>query len=379
MKGKNIDIEVLRGVAIIITIYAHLRILFPWSPPWFENSLSYFATSVGVDLFFCISGYVITRSIYNRDIKSQIFIAFSLPFWIRRMWRLWPTAFAWIIIGLISAKYINWNNSFYPFENTVYSSIAAVLQVANVYYPYCIEKNICGSNLVYWSLSLEEQFYFIFPFLIYFLKKRTLTSILLLAISLQFFIFRHGVSIEWVMRTDAICAGVLLALFEQRLMIKNIPDFMHKKYFGWITFITSFACIWMIPATHFGAMAGVVCALCFILVYIAANDKITLIPNGFIKRFFIYLGGRSYAIYVCHEVIFRWIREFYSKTTGNIQPDSTQTLLFASSAIILIFIFAEANYRLLEVPFRNKGREIAEKIKNKYSSPLIGSPHCPTN
>ncbi|MFW5402772.1 acyltransferase, partial [Yersinia sp. 1252 StPb PI] len=180
-----------------VTIYAHLGFLFSWLPSWYIDSFNYFTPAVGVDLFFCISGYVITKSIYKSGMKERGFLSLALPFWIRRMWRLWPSSFAWLVVTLIAARYFNWNNSFHEFEYNVYSSIAALFQVANVYFTHCIQNSNCGSNMVYWSLSLEEQFYFIFPFAIFFMSKKTLSLVLFIAILAQFFIFRDNGSLAW--------------------------------------------------------------------------------------------------------------------------------------------------------------------------------------
>lgn len=123
--SKNLDIEVLRGVAILITIYAHIGSLLRWLPETYMKSLSYFSPAVGVDLFFCISGYVITKSLYNNSFKDKGFCFISIPFWIKRIWRLWPSSFLWLLLTLLCARFFNWHNSFNLFENNLHSSLSA--------------------------------------------------------------------------------------------------------------------------------------------------------------------------------------------------------------------------------------------------------------
>jgi peptidoglycan/LPS O-acetylase OafA/YrhL len=63
--GKNLDIEVLRGVAVIYAVFSHFGNLLLWDSPICRGVMQYALTWVGVDLFFCISGYVIALSILN--------------------------------------------------------------------------------------------------------------------------------------------------------------------------------------------------------------------------------------------------------------------------------------------------------------------------
>ena len=70
---------------------------------------------------------------------------------------------------------------------------------------------------MYWSLSLEEQFYFVLPFLAVFAGKKYLPWLLALAIFVQFPMERDAWDPGWSFRTDAICIGVLIALFREGL------------------------------------------------------------------------------------------------------------------------------------------------------------------
>lgn len=358
--AKNKDIEVLRGVAIIITIYAHLRLLFPWSPAWFESSLAYFSPSVGVDLFFCISGYVITSSIIRGSDAEGRFKNFAFPFWIRRMWRLWPSAWVWVVLNIICAYFLNWYGTFGQPINTVYSSISAVFHVANFYFPYCVSNQTCGANMVNWSLSLEEQFYFIFPFVFYYFSKGSLSRALIALVLLQFFLHRPAATILWSIRTDAICSGVLLALHKDKIVniVEKLLFFISERSF--LILIASLISIAMIPATKVGAISGMTTLVCFIFTAIAASN-VSLAPQGIIQSIFIYIGSRSYAIYLSHEVVFRLINEIYMKLNGSRYFGEDNTFLFSLVGIILVLAVAEANYKLVENPLRKIGRNLAVK------------------
>lgn len=362
--NKNADIEVLRGLAIVVTIYAHLRLLFPWSPKWFEITINYISPSVGVDLFFCISGYVITRTIVRHREECDNFKSFSIPFWIKRMWRLWPAALTWLAINFVCTWLFNWSDSFGPLVNTLKSSLSAVFQVTNLYFPYCINNQNCGSNMIYWSLSLEEQFYFIFPFLVYFLSKGSLKLVMFTMIALQFFLFRDAASLLWSIRTEAICSGVLLALYSKQILsLISRSRVLNKINGSWLFYLISLS-VCLIPATHVGSMAGITMLVCFLSVAIAVS-KPNLLGDGLANRVFIYLGSRSYAIYLCHEVIFRLINEVYMKKNMISTLQSKPAILFTVMGIMFILLMAEINFRFIETPLRTKGRQIATNYENK--------------
>ena len=357
---KNLDIEALRGFAIIVTVYAHLRLLFPWSPDWFEKSLKYLSPSVGVDLFFCISGYVITSSILSDKKNHAGFKGFAIPFWIRRVWRLWPSAWLWVSINLLCTYFINWGGSFGVPFNTVMSSVAALGHFANIYFPYCVSHDSCGSNMVNWSLSLEEQFYFIFPFLFFYIGRLRLALLLMLLIISQIFLYRPAASLLWSIRTDAICAGVILALYKDKICV--IFDIAFRRISGvpYLLFILACTSIATIPVTKYGSTFGVATIVCFIFLAIAAG-KNEIIPCGKLKDVFVYLGSRSYAIYLCHEVVFRLINEVYNRLNAQKYFGFENVLAFSLIGLFLTLMFSELNFRYVEIPLRNYGRDLANK------------------
>jgi peptidoglycan/LPS O-acetylase OafA/YrhL len=210
MKNKNIEIQSLRGYAILITIFAHLGALIPQVEPY----LVYFWLGGGVDLFFCISGFVIARGLFERE--DRVFLEFYLPFLIKRVFRLWPAAIFWSLVVLLLSLLFNERGSFDTFENNLFMAVAAWFQVVNfkmvssLYFDF--SQGIIASPLrIYWSLSLEEQFYLVFPVLLFFLGNRKIAALALLLAAAQLFLYRPWSSPLWFFRTDAICMGVLIA------------------------------------------------------------------------------------------------------------------------------------------------------------------------
>ncbi|MDR6373862.1 peptidoglycan/LPS O-acetylase OafA/YrhL [Paraburkholderia caledonica] len=102
---RNDDIEILRGVAVLFVLGDHL--LGFWNIEGVQSALSdYLSLWGGVDLFFAISGFVITRSLLRSmaDLHSlQDRVRALVSFWIKRVWRLWPAAWFWLVLPFVVA------------------------------------------------------------------------------------------------------------------------------------------------------------------------------------------------------------------------------------------------------------------------------------
>ncbi|MGI4764086.1 MAG: acyltransferase family protein, partial [Janthinobacterium lividum] len=77
------DIEVLRACAVLLVIFAHTFFLFPWSNSYYNILATYIVGWPGVDLFFCISGYVIARDLLRSRAEAantEGFLGWAVPF-----------------------------------------------------------------------------------------------------------------------------------------------------------------------------------------------------------------------------------------------------------------------------------------------------------
>ena len=168
---KNQDIEILRAIAVLAVMVNHLHMLFPYSSEVHKLVAQNFQLSVGVDLFFVISGYVITRSIAGSlDVGVVSPKTLILSFWVKRIFRLLPAAWFWLAI--IAAYTFFAGNPFgvrQEFSESIIPVVASFLNVMNFYSAYCVANQddtlFCGIFYIhghFWSLSLEEQFYLVF-------------------------------------------------------------------------------------------------------------------------------------------------------------------------------------------------------------------------
>jgi len=209
------DIEMLRGVAVIFVLVFHAqRVLFPWRMPLWEHLTTHYVSFwPGVDLFFAISGFVIGRSLLPQLAAAggspPAFVRAALAFWVRRAWRLLPSAWLWLAVILLACVAFNRSGVFDSFHTNFESVIAALLSVANFRFASLFPFTPFGPSAPYWTLSLEEQFYLTLPVLAY-LSGRRLAAVLGALLAIAFVLPEGGLLM--VCRVHAVVLGVLLAM-----------------------------------------------------------------------------------------------------------------------------------------------------------------------
>ena len=382
--GKNSQIEILRAVAIIFTIIHHMPMALGYFPQFYFWLYSYGSFHIGVDLFFVISGFVITQSLcktVSRDKATRWKL--MLAFWLKRVFRLLPLAWTWL---LLSAIYV-----FVSFHllgqsekpgNAYGPIIAGFLQIANWYSAYCglrVATNpaLCNFDSVaghYWSLSLEEQFYIVYPLLFFFLNRKLLIGLLCIALIGQVFWDRPVGSMGWYFRTDALAYGVLLGLFSTTSTFSRLRAKLER--FRYANSAVMLALIMLLPVVSrnvegfagTGKFYGVafVALICALIVALASFDFPAFRPRSLLYRTLLYLGSRSYALYVCHFLLFYAIGKtvgamLHSTELGPVAETITYTIL-VSFALALVVMASEVSYRLIESPYRPRGIELAKRV-----------------
>ena len=364
------DIECLRGIAVVFVISFHAKpSLFFWKTPVWDHIVgNYLSFWPGVDLFFAISGFVIARSLLptlRRCENPAEMVRAALAFWVRRAWRLLPSAWLWLVIMLGGSAFLNRSGLFDTFHTNFESTIAGMLSIANFRFSAGFQRSGYGVSVHYWSLSLEEQFYLVLPIVI-FLSRRWLTVTLLATTFVMFLLPETTFLMSF--RIHAILLGVLLAIFcEQPVHALFEPVVLRKRpILGLVSlavllgFICSLAVFGQQIATYF---VDVIAVLCAVLVLIASYDRDYLVPYPTLQRVLGWLGSRSYALYLVHVFAFVVTREiwFRLEPAGTVFG-STYTLRFAVTALVLLFGLAELNYRFVERPLRKYGKDVADRL-----------------
>ena len=348
------DIQVLRGVAVFSVV------LFHFSPGTFINGY------LGVDIFFVISGFLISNIIFSElsDKKFKLKL-----FFLRRVRRIIPA----FLIALIFANLLAFLVQDYEnLMTTGRNSLLALFFISNVgfanmsnYFDGDIEVNLI---INFWSLSIEEQFYIIFPFLallIYKIKFKNkiiiLTIILLISLFSStriffdfipilnkiFFSFESYSFYSPTVRVWEFIIGILAMLLSTRYNIKG-KNFVSNLIFLLLVFFlfSNFKFV------NFHSIY-IVCLLTSIILVIkfSENKKLNYQNIYFLEK----LGLISYSVYLFHQPIFAAIKTHNINTTlhgkFHLDLDNYIVLFLIFSFIVLI---SSINYYFVENKFRDE-------------------------
>jgi peptidoglycan/LPS O-acetylase OafA/YrhL len=195
------SLDGLRALAIIFVIIFHARETNGF-PPWLRLSSSY--GTFGVRIFFIISGYLITLLLLREKEKTGTISLWD--FYVRRSYRILPAAYVYIlVIAIFGRDLANWKDF-----------LVSILYVENYYSHAPVFWHL-------WSLSIEEQFYLVWPpLLLFFFRKRIPIVIFALALAPAFRGFAYVIDqkhmLSWFPAVeDALATGCLIALLGPKL------------------------------------------------------------------------------------------------------------------------------------------------------------------
>jgi peptidoglycan/LPS O-acetylase OafA/YrhL len=384
MTSKRImDIEVLRAIAVLGVLFHHLQgSLFTDPVPLLEQIHGWAQPWWGVDLFFAISGFVIARSLIptlQGCTTRQEYWQETRNFWLRRAFRLLPSAWLWLALMLLACVFLNRSGAFGTLAANLQATLAGVLQYANFRFADSFFHYEYGSSFVYWSLALEEQFYLLFPLLIL-LFRRHLVWALLALVAVQILTVRTPLLM--VVRTDALALGVLLAMWSAQPSYQRWQPTCLRRPWAGISALIAIGLLLSFMATDRFTFAsyriGSIAVLSAVLVWIASYNRDYLMPAGAVQRLLAWVGSRSYGIYLIHIPAYQLVREliFRLQNAGLPSPAGHPivTLLLAFGLIVLL---SELNYRFIEMPMRNRGAALVKRLgTSRTAVPSSGATSC---
>ncbi len=365
------DIEVLRGVAILMVLVEHMPSnLVVWHSHLLAFLDRYCRGWVGVDLFFVISGFVIARGLlplHENAPDGMHYARGIVAFWIRRAWRLLPSAWLWLVVPLATSIWFNRSGVFLAPQSNFTGLATGVLDIANFRLAATFGKEAWVA-FPYWSLSLEEQFYLLLPLLL-FVTGRWLPVAMSTVLALQF--IPAATPLDMMIRSGALAAGVLVACASgTRIWRLCEPT-------GLAHSASARAAVLLMPLVLMGALGsdqlrlanfrlGLIAVLGGLLVWIASYDQGLLVRPKFPRRVLIWFGSRSYSLYLTHVPAYFATREIWFR----VSPPGTVfggqfALRFALTAGLLVFALAEANYRFVEQPLRRRGNRISDSFARR--------------
>jgi peptidoglycan/LPS O-acetylase OafA/YrhL len=197
------------------------------------------------------------------------------------------------------------------------------------------------------------------------LPRRYLVWFLLFVIAVQFPIPRliDQRDVWWYTRSDGFAWGVLLALaIRHRLYALCEPVFLNRFpariVFLGVTILALVSTTIMEGVAFFTGIAIMAAAS---LVFAASFGKNYLIRQTHLRKTAVWIGTRTYSLYLANDPAYAIIL----RITDHIPRNHMADILIMAAAVALNFALAEINYRLIETPFRRKGRAAAEAFLQK--------------
>jgi peptidoglycan/LPS O-acetylase OafA/YrhL len=378
---KNLEIEYLRGIAVGMTFFCHVTMMLPFHTDTLLRIFSIYMPWSGVDLFLCISGFVVSKAYLDYFDKHRTQGQFGLAaasFWLRRAYRLLPTAWLWILIPLFFSIAFNQSNAFGSWFDNLRNATAVATFSANLAKHY----DLIGPSPQYWSLALEEQFYFVFPFFLLFITAVRWRVIALIAfITLQFGLDRnpYGAPLGAMLgdfRLDALLWGILLCLFTRTRLYQQIePSGLGQGVLKRL--LCTLFLLYMLGAIAIQLIAmpiavGMVAIVSVIIVWLASYQKNYIYCPNFLRGFMQWLGSRSYALYVIHVFTNHLSTEIWTRVAAaqGVPLDSNFTVELLVTSIGILLVLSELNYRFIETPLRKGGAEIAQRMLRNEAQPV---------
>lgn len=285
------DIDGLRAVAVSLIVLFHLGV----------NELA--GGYIGVDVFFVISGFLITKLVL-KDVKAGTFSYRS--FYLRRLRRLGPSLRAVLGLTLAAGYFIL---SMFHFEELARSTMAAVLSGSNILFwlqaDYFDTSSIFKPLLHTWSLSVEEQFYLVWPttlILLVRISSQKIRALALIVISIASLLAAEivldrdpaGAFFLPIFRVYEFAFGAAIAMFG--LSVRASPK-AHIASFTGLVFIAYAGLSYSEDLRFPGINALLPCVGTALLIFSG--------PKAFVNRVLTvsplrYVGRISYSLYLVH-------------------------------------------------------------------------------
>lgn len=350
IRGHLPELDSLRGLAILAVLFFH------GMAPVQNAKLSplgkiLFATSqygwVGVNLFFVLSGFLITGILLDSRHRHDYY----RRFYIRRALRILPALYALLVVLLIG-RWINWQ--FLLLSAVFLANTAPLIGVPLLYGPL-------------WSLAVEEHFYLLWPALVRTVSPRRLV-LMLAAIFLitplfremGFALARHPhnfVSLYTWSNLDGLALGALLAIYvrqswfrRQQLSWTALPVFLiGASALVLVSEFPRFEPAFSASACNLASAGLLSCAL-----LIGTSRRSFLVDRPMLKFF----GFISYGLYLVHLLGYRLAEilfsHWYPRLISSGRPTTAMFLRFLAGTVISIVI-AYASRRSLEEKFLRMG------------------------
>jgi len=331
------DINTLRAVAVVSVLFYHAGLGF-FSGGW-----------LGVDIFFVISGYLISNIIISQlnshDFKFK-------DFYIKRIKRIIPALFFVFVATIPFSFYFLSPKLMIVYVKSLFSSL---FFYSNYFFSDLDFYTAGGSELLpllhTWSLAIEEQFYIIFPIMIFIIYKYFFNHLYLIMSLFFSFSLLANFNLEYGFQNTSnlfympqfrfwqLLFGAILMMntFNSKTTRLNFsPIFAYLLLFVPIFYFTDAQITSLVPKllTLFGVG--------FIILY---ENKRNFLSRIYESKFISTIGLSSYSIYLLHQPVFAYYRSYKNNTFEELNN------IDKSIAVSFIIILSYLIWRYIETPF----------------------------
>ena len=361
----------LRGIAVILVLLFH----FAWTFPE-QGAIALvlhrllWVGWVGVDLFFVLSGYLITRGLVA---PSDQPVGVRLrKFWARRVLRIFPLYYIVLIVGsgvclLVSAPLPSLPYWFY-FQN----------------YALAFDPYVLRWTAHFWSLAIEEQFYFLWPLLALRAPRRVLVPVTI-SLAVLCLVARGGMGFEMHLleragrhedaeqiakiayratptHMDGLLLGALLAIlgWEKSSALAKAWTRLRPAVLG----VTTLSILGLFVLTHgFNDYDGRVITFGYASLALFFASVVSIVVDGALSPFFKRLltsrplracGRVSYGMYLLHWPLVVFSVPVLEKWQADVAPSITGVAIGLGAialGIAITYVLAEVSFRFVETPF----------------------------
>lgn len=373
--ARIVELDGVRGFAILLVVLWHyVAISIPadaGKPLLFVRQVLGNAWS-GVDLFFVLSGFLITGILIDNRRSPAYFQAF----YARRASRIFPL-YAFFLFGFFLLRYVSLH--FGIFTETLFASPLPIAP----YFLYL--QNIAmalggtfGNEFlaVTWSLAIEEHFYLLLPLLVRRIHPRRLLLTILVLIGLSVGLraaLLQGTLAAFVLtpwRLDGLFLGAILAIvFRSRAALDVLRRHIGKIKMGCALLLGYF--IFSSLTEDVGSLDHLfVFSLFFAgLVFLTLSNGGGILARVFRARWLVSIGQVSYGIYLFHQMVNGLVHDLWFKSSPSF--GSLPTILATLFAALATYALAKATYQAFEKRFIEFGHQIRYSAAEPLPRPIL--------
>jgi peptidoglycan/LPS O-acetylase OafA/YrhL len=337
----------LRGIAILLVIFHHNYDFLPLSTfTWF-----------GVDLFFVLSGFLITDILLRTKGQKN----FLQNFYLRRALRIFPLYYIGLLLFFLLVPFISQLHEQYKYYHD--NQQMAWFHLTNWLYIFEHRPNTMLLLGHFWSLSIEEQFYLIWPFVILLCRNlqqlaRAIKMILAACILFRLISWLQwgggytGFSFQYMTRIDGLCIGSLVAIWR----LSDSSAFQKKLTQFALIVLGIYLCVFSLSLTIFPGLPHtmllgytIIGAVFGIVIVLAISPKTTYLNRILENKWLMRCGKISYGLYIFHWPVLSLFRlYFWNQLSGSGLNDTVAQLILSTSALLVSILVSVLSYVFFE-------------------------------